>query len=597
MAWLSCAPSSSEASLRYPIMKMALASLDTALAARHSAHPSPPPAEDVKVVTPISPVDSKSALQILEHVTDGLPISKSPSSLPLSPPSDHHPASPAPSDEDPARASSAEVSTSPALQLEDDFMVPSVTPAPQQQPAEPAPQVLPAADAKLCRQLLTALIKHTAAWPFQAPVRPVEDGAPNYLDVIKKPMDLSTVNKKLTDEEYIEVQDFANDIQLMLNNCFTYNPPTHQVHQLGRQLENFFSLQLNKLFPAITTTSLPVNQMAVAGAPVAPSRRHSKRAVKAPKVFEPEDIPIKKPKTGGSSRRSSNVYDDVMDDSSDDEEMMSQQISSLATCLETIHQQLALLTDNKKKNKRKRSVVAPAVVPAATSAPVPKRRKSSKAQAQVSHSSTTSPAPMDVDEPMAAVAIAAGPEKTCEYCGTRETPMWRRGPNGCGTLCNKCGVKWRNGKIMGDGKVPVIPVHSAATPYRPKPKAKKEGTSKAAKPRAPKGRKKSVSSISYEQKKELSVLINTLGEVETAGVVEIIRSGLPHLRDTQEEIELDIDSIDDGTLSRLYDFVKKASLAKAQPVVPAGPRGLSTPSDDEESADEGAEVESSSDSD
>lgn len=26
--------------------------------------------------------------------------------------------------------------------------------------------------------------------------------------------------------------------------------------------------------------------------------------------------------------------------------------------------------------------------------------------------------------------------------------MWRRGPKGAGTLCNACGVKWKNGKIL-----------------------------------------------------------------------------------------------------------------------------------------------------
>jgi len=42
--------------------------------------------------------------------------------------------------------------------------------------------------------------------------------------------------------------------------------------------------------------------------------------------------------------------------------------------------------------------------------------------------------------------------KVCEFCGTNDTPMWRRGPQGKGTLCNACGVKWslkyrkKNGK-------------------------------------------------------------------------------------------------------------------------------------------------------
>ncbi|ORY94514.1 hypothetical protein BCR43DRAFT_494138 [Syncephalastrum racemosum] len=38
--------------------------------------------------------------------------------------------------------------------------------------------------------------------------------------------------------------------------------------------------------------------------------------------------------------------------------------------------------------------------------------------------------------------------KQCHYCGSKSTPMWRRGPKGAGTLCNACGVKWKNGKIL-----------------------------------------------------------------------------------------------------------------------------------------------------
>ncbi|CAI2165263.1 3073_t:CDS:10 [Funneliformis geosporum] len=39
-------------------------------------------------------------------------------------------------------------------------------------------------------------------------------------------------------------------------------------------------------------------------------------------------------------------------------------------------------------------------------------------------------------------------KKNCMYCGVKYTPMWRRGPKGPGTLCNACGVKWKQGKIM-----------------------------------------------------------------------------------------------------------------------------------------------------
>ena len=44
--------------------------------------------------------------------------------------------------------------------------------------------------------------------------------------------------------------------------------------------------------------------------------------------------------------------------------------------------------------------------------------------------------------------------KKCLYCGSKSTPMWRRGPQGAGTLCNACGVKWKHGKILCGNDAP-----------------------------------------------------------------------------------------------------------------------------------------------
>jgi hypothetical protein len=55
--------------------------------------------------------------------------------------------------------------------------------------------------------------------------------------------------------------------------------------------------------------------------------------------------------------------------------------------------------------------------------------------------------------------------KVCEFCGTNDTPMWRRGPQGKGTLCNACGVKWslkyrkKNGKEQVVIAVPSKPIN------------------------------------------------------------------------------------------------------------------------------------------
>lgn len=55
-----------------------------------------------------------------------------------------------------------------------------------------------------------------------------------------------------------------------------------------------------------------------------------------------------------------------------------------------------------------------------------------------------SPKPKKKQEKRAARGAkqSASRKRKCEFCGTTETPMWRRGPTGKGTLCNACGVKW-----------------------------------------------------------------------------------------------------------------------------------------------------------
>lgn len=48
-------------------------------------------------------------------------------------------------------------------------------------------------------------------------------GLLDYPALIKKPMDLGTVNSKLNDGQYLYVEDMIDDIQLIWDNCKTYN--------------------------------------------------------------------------------------------------------------------------------------------------------------------------------------------------------------------------------------------------------------------------------------------------------------------------------------------------------------------------------------
>lgn len=45
----------------------------------------------------------------------------------------------------------------------------------------------------------------------------------------------------------------------------------------------------------------------------------------------------------------------------------------------------------------------------------------------------------------AAAAAAGVAAPTCKECGTRSTPLWRAGPDGTKSLCNRCGIRWMRG--------------------------------------------------------------------------------------------------------------------------------------------------------
>ena len=75
---------------------------------------------------------------------------------------------------------------------------------------------------------------------FQVPVDPVALNIPHYRQVIKQPMDLSTIAQKMRNGQYGTAIEFKKDFDLMMRNCLTFNPAPHPVRDLGVQLARAF---------------------------------------------------------------------------------------------------------------------------------------------------------------------------------------------------------------------------------------------------------------------------------------------------------------------------------------------------------------------
>ncbi|GBC02385.1 hypothetical protein RclHR1_00460023 [Rhizophagus clarus] len=63
---------------------------------------------------------------------------------------------------------------------------------------------------------------------------------------IKHPMDLFTVNSKLENDQYTNLEEFENDIRLIFHNCYTYNDAKSEIYCSGEALESVFNKKWNE---------------------------------------------------------------------------------------------------------------------------------------------------------------------------------------------------------------------------------------------------------------------------------------------------------------------------------------------------------------
>lgn len=187
---------------------------------------------------------------------------------------------------------------------------------------------------KFCGTIMRELMhkKHMQySWPFLKPVDAVALGLTDYHDIIKKPMDLGTVKKKLDAGLYKSAEAFMAEVELVFQNCYKYNAAGSDVAILAKKLHKVYSSKL-----AVMPEEDPEEELRLA--------KQNKKSKKANHVsYEDSSDDDSDDEEDSDDEDSSDDSDDDVD-SSDDEDV---KIAKLKVLLARMEQ---------KKKKKKKSL-------------------------------------------------------------------------------------------------------------------------------------------------------------------------------------------------------------------------------------------------
>merc|ERR1711881_820341 len=100
-------------------------------------------------------------------------------------------------------------------------------------------------DISICQTILSELSGHEDSWPFLTPVNTKQ--FPTYKKIIRVPMDISTIRKKLNDGIYKLRDEFREDVNLMFRNCEIFNEDDSPVGESGHNMRVFLDKRWSEL--------------------------------------------------------------------------------------------------------------------------------------------------------------------------------------------------------------------------------------------------------------------------------------------------------------------------------------------------------------
>ncbi|KAG2116963.1 hypothetical protein DEU56DRAFT_874123 [Suillus clintonianus] len=524
--------------------------------------------------------------------------------------------------------------TASSVQTNGDTVVSSPTPAPTY--VGTGISTLSPVQHRFCLSTVRSLKKLKDASAFLHPVDPVVLNIPHYPTIIKTPMDLGTIERKLMASNpakpdtssniprYYSAEEFVSDVRLVFSNCITFNGPDHVIAQAGKHVEAVFDKQIKQLPPPAEVCHLLMN---AACATHSPARRPS-TSVPVIRRNEAEQASARPKREIHPPPPKDLPYADVP------KKMRKVKVPKDDGTGEQLKYCGRILSDLQRKQHA--TIAHPFYEPVdAVKLDIPTYYRVIKK-------------PMDMSTMRKKLEAGEYPNASKFFDDFKLMIRNCFLFNPAGTLVNQAGIelqrlfdeKWKNLPPLRDvsdeeeeeyedeeseeernrriaameAQIESMRGNLMALKNKPakekKKKEKKEkapvaSTSKAVASRTPKaapttnGNKRKTTTkkpmaeddaLSFEQKKDLSEAITNLDGVKLEKVIQIIHEGVPEIRDSTEEIELEIDILPPHVLTKLYNFVLRPLRQPTQKRNRTG-KGTGTGGLKRKSMDETAEAE------
>ncbi|KAF8641126.1 hypothetical protein AX17_000768 [Amanita inopinata Kibby_2008] len=505
-------------------------------------------------------------------------------------------------------------------------------------PSTLGPCTLTNAQYRFCQSTIRSLKRLKDASPFLRPVDPIALNIPHYPQIVKNPMDFSTIERKLSSSNptkpdpnpqnprYRDADEFISDVRLIFQNCLTFNGPDHAVSLMGKRVEEVFDKQIKQMPP--TAESKPVVKKVATPPPPPPPAPPAKKvparraSASVPVIRRSEQENVGRPKREihppppkdlpyADAPRKQRKGKRVKDDGTAEQ---------LKYCMK-------ILSDLNRKQHY--AIASPFYEPVDwVKLDLPTYPKVIKK-------------PMDLSTMRKKLENHEYPNAQKFFDDFKLMIRNCFNFNPVGTPVNQAGIelqklfddKWKNLPqlhevseeeedeeeednseeerqrtiAMMESQIETMKGSIAALKGAKQPKDKKKkkerekpsvasgskSSNKATKASSSKKKgKKPIADddvLTFEQKKDLSEAIGKLDGSKLEKVINIIHEGVPEIKDSNEEIELEIDSLPASVLTKLYNFVIRPM--RAAPTKRSRAKGTGTGGLKRKSMDEDVEAE------